>query len=139
VRLLIDNNLPPRLAHSLAPTVQAEGHLVQHLRDKFGTGRIDDVDWIGALATEGGWCILSEDHHISRRPDELQALLTAKLICFFLQPAWSRGMDEITRLGRLILRFPDLAATATRSQRPAAYSVPIRGKIDRIRLSKITR
>jgi hypothetical protein len=46
-------------------------------------------------------------------------------------------MDEIIRLGRLILRFPDLAATATRSQRPAAYSVAIRRKIDRLRLPKL--
>ena len=44
--------------------------------------RLEDVTWLGVLGEEGDWCVLSADHHITRHPDELQALLDARLLCF---------------------------------------------------------
>jgi len=131
MKLLIDNNLPPRLATTLANAVADRGHIIEHKRAKFGAGRIDDEVWLRALGCEGDWCILSEDYSITRRPAELAALREAKLIAFFLRPAWSRGMSETKRLGRLIYRFDDILDIAKTSARPNAFWLPLSGRIER--------
>ena len=136
MKLLVDNDLPPTLAHSLAPTASNQGHFVIHMRDKFGTGNIKDPDWLRVLAKERNWSLLSEDYHILRRPDELQGMLEASLVCFFLRSAWSKGLDEFTRLGKLISRFPEIVQAYETGKRPAAYWVPIKGRISRIALPR---
>jgi len=68
VKLLVDNNLPPRLGRGLAALFHGQHH-IEHIRDKFGTGSLPDETWIEALGKEGGWCVLSGDRRIAtKRP-----------------------------------------------------------------------
>lgn len=48
MRVLFDNNLPPRLARALNELFAGE-HLIIALRDKFAPD-IEDVDWIQQLS-----------------------------------------------------------------------------------------
>lgn len=63
MRLLVDNNISPRVSRALHAVVSGEGHEVWSVRDKYGAAA-RDVDWITRLGEEGGWAFLSGDHRI---------------------------------------------------------------------------
>jgi PIN like domain len=58
LRLLVDNNLSPSLAHSLQPIFPE--FKIDALRDKFAANT-SDVDWIKTLDSEGGWAVLTAE------------------------------------------------------------------------------
>jgi hypothetical protein len=66
VKLLVDNNLPPKLARGLGALFD-DDHVITHIKDKFGTGDLKDEDWIVRLGDEGGWAVLSADMNIARK------------------------------------------------------------------------
>jgi hypothetical protein len=71
VKLLIDHNLPPRLAVALHTIFEPE-HEIVSLWTKFGRHNLKDEDWIPALGEEGSWAVLSADLNIARkRPSPL--------------------------------------------------------------------
>src|SRR3546814_14874182 len=79
VKLLVDNNLPPRLGRGLAALFEGEHHVV-HIRDKFGTGSLPDAEWIERLGKEGGWSVLSGDRRIAKQKPSRALFLRAGLI-----------------------------------------------------------
>jgi hypothetical protein len=60
LKLLVDNNLSFRIAHSLHAIVSADAHEVVALRDRFAPS-VSDEHWIAVLGREGGWAVLSSD------------------------------------------------------------------------------
>lgn len=86
MKLLVDNNLPPRLGRGLG-TLFDGIHQVLHIREKFGTGSLPDEEWIKALGSEGGWCVLSGDRRIATKRPSRELFLRNGLIGFFPQPS----------------------------------------------------
>ncbi len=48
---------------------------------------------------------------------------------FFLETGSHKGMSQFVFAGRLIMRSPDIIEIATRLEPPAAFMLPIRGKL----------
>jgi hypothetical protein len=105
VRLLIDHNISPYIARALAAMAEPDGHEVKAKRDKFDTtASLPDTEWLSVLGKEGGWAFVSDDHRIYSNPQERAVMLAARVIGFFLEPAWrKRNVTEYERAARLIL------------------------------------
>lgn len=100
MKLLVDNNLPPRLGRGLGAFFD-QMHTVVHIKDKFLTGSLKDEEWIELLAQEGHWCVLTADRNIAKKRPQRQAFLQAKLIGFMPAPSVAKWSME--RLGARIL------------------------------------
>jgi hypothetical protein len=101
LKLLVDNNLSPSLAHSLQPLFP--DHQILALREKF-PANTRDVDWIKALDSEGGWAVLTSERRLKTRPHERLALDRSQIVFFFLTGAWLKYSvpDTAWRLIRLV-------------------------------------
>ncbi|MGB7161137.1 MAG: hypothetical protein WBD40_23960 [Tepidisphaeraceae bacterium] len=101
MKFFVDNCLPPRWGPALDALSKEDGHEVLHLRQKFAANTTD-IDWIGELAGEGNWVILSGDMRITKLPHEREAWRQAQLTAFFLHKSWSafRMWDKTWRIVR---------------------------------------
>ena len=109
-------------------------HEVTHLRRKFRAD-ISDPEWIGSLAKEGGWVLVSFDKRIVRNPLNKQAWLSSGLTGFFFGKGWSsRPFDE--QAWRLVRWWPDITKVAARVKPGAGFLVhPNRfGKLEQLSL-----
>jgi hypothetical protein len=107
---------------------EPDGHEVTAKRDKFpATASVADIEWLSVLGREGGWAFVSDDHRIYRNPQERTVMLAARVIGFFLEPAWrKRNVTEYERAARLILWLPRLAQQCGTVAPPAAYKLPFK-------------
>jgi hypothetical protein len=108
LKLLVDNNLSFTLAHSLQPLFPE--HEIVALRDKFAQNT-PDVDWIGALNSEGGWSALTGERRLKTRPHERLALDRSNVVFFFLTGPWLKYSVPETAW-RLIRLIPVMATQA---------------------------
>jgi len=122
LKVFLDNNLSPHLAHALDTLLGPEGDQVVHLSDKFDR-QIADKDWIEALASEGGWVVISADRRIFRNPLEREAWRRSRLVVFFLAPQW-RKARSIEIAWHLIRSWPLIREGAGIVEPPAAFEVP---------------
>lgn len=107
MKLLLDNNLAPRIARSLSALYDGE-HEIIALRDRFRADTAD-VDWINKLSDEGGWAVLTQDLHIRTRPHERAALDKANIVFFFLASGWKTFKTEEATV-RIIRSMSKIAA-----------------------------
>ena len=128
MKLLVDNNLSPKLARGLAGLFDGE-HEVRHIRDKFGTGSLPDEEWIERLGREGGWSVLSGDRRIATRKPSRDLFLRSNLIGFFLLPA-VLDLPLHRQAARLLTIWP-VFETMSKATSRACYDVGIKG--DRLR------
>jgi hypothetical protein len=128
VKVLIDHNISPHIARALAAMAAPYGHTVKAKSDLFDTtASVPDTEWFGGLGREGGWAFISDDHGIYKNPQLRAAMLQARLIGFFLEPAWRKpNVSEFERAARLILWLPKLMQQCSAIAPPADYKVPIR-------------
>jgi hypothetical protein len=126
VRLLVDHNISPHIARALAAIAEPDGHEVKAKSELFDTSvPVPDTEWLGVLAMQGGWAFVSDDHRLYQNPQERAAMLEARVIGFFLEPAWrKRNVTEYERAARLILWLPRLAQQCEVVEPPAAYRLP---------------
>jgi predicted nuclease of predicted toxin-antitoxin system len=89
VKLLVDHNLPPRLASALNEIFKPEDTIVA-LREKFGRSDLKDEEWIPELGREGGWAVLSADMNIARKKPSRDLFVAAGLVGFFFSPAMQK-------------------------------------------------
>jgi len=90
LKFFFDNNLSPYLAHGIrelskvAPQVK---HVI-HLTDRFARDA-KDLTWIGELAQEGQWYIISIDRFKKQHGAEREAIRRAGHTVFILDAQWS--------------------------------------------------
>jgi hypothetical protein len=89
VKLLVDHNLPPRLASALDEIFKPD-HTIIALREKFGRSDLKDEDWIPKLGWEGGWAVLSADTNIARKKPSRDLFISAGLVGYFFSPAMQK-------------------------------------------------
>lgn len=87
MKVLIDNDLPHRLATALHAVFEADGDEIVALRKKFGRSNLKDEEWITQLGGEGRWAVISADMRIAKRRPSRELFIRAGLIGFFLAPA----------------------------------------------------
>jgi len=124
VKILLDENLAPALAHALDALFKGE-HTVVHLRGKFGPG-VTDEDWINALSQDGRWIVISGDRRITRNHAEYQAFRNSRLIGFFL----SKGLYKakvVKQMERILAMWENMETLAKRCRSGAMFELPING------------
>ncbi|MBO0903472.1 hypothetical protein [Jiella sonneratiae] len=126
MKVLVDENLSPALAHALQALFQGE-HTIVHLREKFGPG-VKDVEWIPVLSSEGRWVVLSGDRRITRNELEYQAFRNSRLIGFFL----SRGLQKakVTKqMERILFLWETIEKQAAIVAGGAMFELPMRSSL----------
>jgi hypothetical protein len=110
VKLLVDENLPPRLASGLDALFKGEHH-VEYVVAKFGRRGVTDEEWMAVLGREGGWCVLSGDRRIATKRVQRTIFDGAGLTGFF--PA-SAVLDlRLERMAsRILFMWPQMVTTA---------------------------
>lgn len=131
MKLLVDNNLSPRIGGVLRAAVPQSDCHIEHLRYKFSPNAPDDK-WISALGNEGGWALLTLDRKIGKQPHLKQLWKATDLVIFFLQPAW-RKLTPVPQAGRLLLRWQEIADAFKGATPPCGFEVPLTGRIKRMR------
>jgi hypothetical protein len=88
-----------------------------------------DEEWLPEVGREG-WIVITRDKNIRRRPNELQAFRSAKVIAFALASGNASAEDT----ARLIVRlYPTILRKALAATRPAMFSVTLAGTISQVR------
>jgi PIN like domain len=127
VKFFFDNNLAAKIAHGLNEMV-APDHQVIHLRDKFAPNS-EDVEWMGTLAKEADWIIITADVRIRRNLHEVKAWKEAGHTIFFLKPGWTdlKFWDQVNKFTKC---FPQIIENAARAERGSAFFISVNGKIE---------
>jgi hypothetical protein len=130
LKLFVDRNFPPSIAHCLAPILAIDDHRVISCWDRY---KVDpgDIAWMNELGQEGGWSVLTKDLGISRNPAERQEWSRSGLIVFFLLPRWDR-MPTIEQAWRLIKRSNEIISAVDAALPGTGFTVPINGALNRI-------
>jgi len=130
VKFFFDNNLAVKIAHGLDQMVRPE-HRVVHLRDEF-LPNVEDAVWMKALAKEEDLVIVTADVAINRNPHEIRAWKEAGHTLFFLKP----GLTDLTfweQANKFTRCFPEIIKQAMRSERSAAFTVKVNGRIESLK------
>ncbi len=134
MRFFFDNNLSKYLAHGLHELCGGDPGPPQviHLTDRFARNTPDTV-WIDALAAEGGWVVVSQDH-FNKNDAEREALRRSGLIVFALHSGWTPH-THWNKAHNLVRWWPSIIDQAGRIQGGAAFRVHWRftGRFEQIR------
>lgn len=108
MKLLVDNDLPPRLAKALDAIFFPDDEIVS-LRQKFGRADLKDEDWIPTLGAEGGWAVLSADMNIAKKKPSRELFVGAGLVGFFFSPSLQRAPLRL-QLARVLTIWPQMVS-----------------------------
>jgi hypothetical protein len=115
VVFLFDENSPQRLARSLREEL---GENAYHVYDVLRPGTPDEM--VLRHAGERGWCVLSRDHRILRRPHERSVLSELGMGAFFLKET----ITDFCLIVRTVIRhWPEMKRIARTRERPFIYIV----------------
>jgi len=130
VKFFFDNNLAVKIAHGLDQMVRPE-HRVVHLRDEF-LPNVEDAVWMKALAKEEDLVIVTADVAINRNPHEIRAWKEAGHTLFFLKPGWT-DLTFWEQANKFTRCFPEIIKQAMRSERSAAFTAKVNGRIEALK------
>ena len=122
---MVDNDLPPRLARALNLIFEDDGDEVVALRDKFGRDDLTDAEWIGALASEGNWAVLSADRRIAKQRPSRDLFIAAGLVGFFFPPALQK-QPLAKQVARVLTLWQDLR-DQVRLNANGCFEMPTKG------------
>ena len=80
------------------------------------------------LVDEEDWVIVTADARISKNPHEIRAWKETGHTIFFLKPGWA-ALTFWIQAARFAKCFPDVIATAAKSERGSSFTVSVNGKI----------
>jgi hypothetical protein len=108
VKLLVDNDLPPRLAEALNIIFAPDDQVIA-LREKFGRANLKDEEWIPLLGAEGGWAVLSADMRIAKKRPSRELFIRAGLVGFFLSSSLQKAPLAV-QTARIIRLWPQMVS-----------------------------
>ena len=121
MKYLIDNNLPPKLAHALRELCSYDQSVeVFALSDKFKSST-KDIDWITELTKDSGWVVVSQDR-FKKGDAEKEALRRSGLTVFFLAKQWSQE-QYWSKAHNLVRWWPSIMEQAERMTGGSAFKV----------------
>lgn len=123
MKFFFDNNLSPHLAHGMKALSAATPGVdeVIHLSDRFPRDA-PDVEWIGTLANDGPWYIVSIDRFKKQHGAEREAIRRAGHTVFVLDGQWSKHGFWL-QTERFVRWWPQIVAYALLVS-GGAYGVP---------------
>lgn len=126
MNVLIDENLPPRLATTLDGFIREDGHGAYSLREKYGPG-VRDETWIADLRRDADdWIVISGDLRITRDRAIRTVFRSSGLRGFFLASGWRRSLRLHEKAGLLLMRWPEIEQQALLVAGGACFEVPLR-------------
>ena len=135
MNFFFDNNLSPFLAKAVAALSKPYGHNVIHKKEQFPPDT-EDIVWIGVLAKEENWVVISLDH-FAKGSLEKEALRDSGLITIVLKSGWS-NLSGWDKAWKLIRWWPRIIEQAERISGGAAFWVPVqfsgKGKFEQFKL-----
>jgi hypothetical protein len=125
VKFFFDGCTSPYHAKGIRGFAELQDHEIVHLEERFPKDTLD-VDWIRALAAEGGWIIVSADVRISRNPAERQAWQDSRLTAFFFASPWPN--DNFWKQSTALMNWwPHITAQARRTPVGHGFLMPKKG------------
>ena len=125
MKVMIDNDLPPRLPVALHTIFEADGDEIVALRLKFGSSNLKDEEWIPQLGGEGRWAVLSADMRIAKRRPSRELFIRQGLIGFFLGPSLQKSPLHL-QAARLLRLWPAMR-DQHRLNANGCFEVPMSG------------
>ena len=110
--LLLDENMPPRVADAL----HALGTIEAYHVTKYLPRGAPDVEIFEFLKDKPEWVLVTQDKRIRRRKQELAALKAAKVGAFFLTGSTDRGIESMAAF--LLQCLDEMRRHAARLPRP---------------------
>jgi hypothetical protein len=125
VRFYFDRTQSSYLARAAGEVLAFLGHTFEHSRRRYPDRDPGDIAWMGELAAERNWVVVTGDEAIRRNPAERRAWREMRLTTFFLRPAWThtRMEEQAWRLLRWLLRLIHLVGSEVVG---TGLSVPLR-------------
>jgi len=124
LKLALDENLPPALAHAIHALLVPSGGVAISIPEQFGHG-IADRDWMTALHEQGGWAVLTVDRKLRTRPHERLALEQSNLVVFILAAGWNQERYW-PKVAGIIRWLPRMMEALDAYKPPALLAVPHR-------------
>jgi hypothetical protein len=116
VRFLFDAHMPPGLVDAL----EALGEPAEHVARIFAPATPDET-WI-RHAGERGWCIITRDVNITRKPHEATALRDEGVGAFFLLPG--KRSPRVCEIAQTIIKHsPEIKRLARTERRPFQFEI----------------
>ena len=124
--LLLDENLPPRVAEAMNTLGTIEAY---HVRKYLPPGTTD-VEVFDFLADKPDWVLVTQDAKITRRPHELAALRQANVGAFVLTGAADRNVEGM--LSFLVGCLDGMRREVARVRRPFVIGISDRKRFERL-------
>jgi PIN like domain len=126
VRFFFDASFSKRLCHATRILEQGNPEVqIVFKPEKFPARGVADTVWIGALAEERDWVVVTLDYDILRKPHERVAWDEAGLTGFFFDGTWGNlKIDDIA--WRFFRWWPVIKATSGAMQPGSTFVVPSR-------------
>ena len=122
MKFLLDENLPEVLSDGLQILSTGELYEVHHVIPRFGRGTLD-VNWLQAAGKEGGWVVITNDHHIKSRPHEIAAWRQHQITGFVL-PKQFNQMTFWTKTAFLLRWWEEIVAAAREAKAGSMFPIP---------------
>ncbi len=134
MKFFFDRNWSPHLAAAIRELCRSERHEVIYLDERFPK-TCPDVEWIGTLAKEGGWSIVTMDR-LRKNAAEREALRSTGILTFIFTGQWSH-LKEWDKAAALVRWWPSIMNVSS-AVASGAFEVPVKfsgkGKLDQIKL-----
>jgi len=134
VKYFFDRNWPPSLAAAIRELCRQQDDEVVYLDERFAK-TCPDVEWIGALANEGGWSIITRDR-LSKSKAEREALQRTGIVTFIFSKQWAH--QKMWDQAWALVRWWPAVMDVSRRMQSGAFEIPFKysgnGKMNPIKM-----
>lgn len=136
MRLAFDEHLPPAMARIFKDLANQRGiqklsvGLIIEMAKDYAPAPTDhdfirrnDAPWVKRFAAAGGEVIISGDKRMRSDPAERTALVQAKQVVFFFDPAWN-NLEFCDKCAMLLHWWPTVLETAGAAPKPSFWRIP---------------
>ncbi len=125
MKFFLDVCLSVKYAKILKILMDGLNHTILHHSERF-PGHITDIEWVGELAKEGGWVIVSADVRITKCPAEREAWHESGLTAFFFDGRFPERniwvqLEEIARW------WPKIIDNLKKAKVGSGFKMPFKG------------